>query len=228
VRVWTWQEMSDKIEADLDLQGEELCSPAEMLGYANSGIDEAIATIHNLNEDYFFTLDLITLVPGTSSYGMPADCYASKIRGLHFNDGSTKYEITRIKRLDRIAFIQPQDRYEWLPTNKLNDGVITDYGPMVTIFPASRDAGAFVTRFYIRDGKRLVALTDQCDVPEFAEFVMNFCKVQATVKEGHPKLDFFISELQRSRDLMVTTLTEMVPDGDNDIEMDMTHYEEHR
>ena len=226
MRLWTWLEMKTKIENDLDLQCEETVSPEEMLGYANDGIDEAESVIHNLNEDYFFTKDQITLAVGQSVYDMPSDIYAQKIRGLVFDNGTETYPVRRIK-LEKVAYVRSEDPYCWLPTNKVNDGVVTDYGPKIELVPASRDAGAYITRYYIRNAKRLTADTDECDIPEFTAFVIAFVKVQAAIKEMHPRLEFFQGELERLRAQMTVTLTEMTPDGDNWIEPDMSHYLEH-
>lgn len=227
MRLWTWAEIKQKVVNDLDLQGEETVSPDEMLGYVNEAIDEAESVIHNLSEDYFFTKARITLVAGESNYSMPSDIYAHKIRALEFNDGNDRYPIKRVRSITSISFILPTDPYKWIPTNSINDGVNTVYGPMIEIFPPARASGNPVTCYYLRNAKRMVLDTDQCDVPEFVGFIINFVKSKCAVKELHPRLDYFMSELERTREQMAITLTEMVPDGDNLIDPDFSSYDEH-
>lgn len=226
MRLWTWLEIKTKVENDLDLQGEEITTPEEMLGYVNEAIDEAEAVIHNIAEDYFFTRTEIALVNGTKLYNMPADIYAGKIRSLQFDDGTVKYPIYRVKNLNIISSILPTDQYQWLPTNKLNDGVITDYGPKIELYPTSYHDGSYVTCYYLRNARRMVLNTDECDIPEFVAFIINFVKAKVAVKELHPRLDYMMSELERTREQMAITLTEMTPDGDLGIEGDYSSYDD--
>lgn len=227
MRLWTWKEIKDKVLVDLDLQGEEIVSPSELLGYVNEAIDEAEANIHNLAEDYFLTREYITMVPDQSLYALPDDIYGHKVRSLQFNNGAERYAIHRMKSFDAISFVNPSESYRWLLTNKINTGLNSNYGPKLELFPAARESGNFITCYYLRNARRLVLDTDECDVPEFVSFIVAFIKVKCCVKELHPRLDFFQAELARVREQMTTTLSEMVPDGDNDIEPDMSAYIEH-
>lgn len=226
MRLWTWSEIKQKVEDDLDLQGEEITTPREMLGYVNEAIDEAEAVIHNLAEDYFFTKEPITLLVGTALYAMPSDIYGGKIRSLQFDDGTVRYQVNRVKDLAKIAFIQSTEAYQWLPTNKMNTGLNTDYGPKVELFPKAWHAGPLVTCYYLRNARRLTADADECDIPEFVSFITNFVKSKVAIKEMHPRLEYFMSELERTREQMALTLTEMTPDGEIGIEGDYSSYDD--
>lgn len=65
------------------------------------------------------------------------------------------------------------------------------------------------------------------DIPEFANFVMQYMKVRCLEKEGSdPRFDSAVTILQQQRKMMVDTLTQMVPDDDTEIEGDFSHYDE--
>lgn len=62
------------------------------------------------------------------------------------------------------------------------------------------------------------------DTPEFYEFVMQWMKVRCVEKEGDPRYEAFVAELQSQRKQMVDSLTEMVEDNDTEIQGDYSHY----
>lgn len=81
--------------------------------------------------------------------------------------------------------------------------------------------------WYIRNAKRVVEDSDPIDIPEFVSFVLQHVKVRVYEKEGHPNFEQATAELERQRQLMAETLTQMVPDDNDTIPMDTSHYEEH-
>jgi hypothetical protein len=219
LRTWTFAEIKEKVLADLDLQGEDFVDDDEMMGYANDAIDEAEAQIHNLNEDYFLTSDAVSLELSEDEYDLPTDIYGAKIRAVHYDDGTDCYDVKRIKLKD-IPNVQTQDPYRWIYKNESGHGKFK-------IYPVSRvTSSTAMTRWYIRNANRLTASDSVCDIPEFARFVIDFVKVQCAVKELNPQLAFYKQQLEESRALMIQTLTEMVPDEDNDIEKDLSHYDD--
>lgn len=220
MRLWTYSEIKTKIEVDLDMQGEDFVTDDEMLGYVNDAIDKAEAVIHNLNEDYFLTSDTIPLVTDTSLYDMPANIYGNKIRHVHYDDGTSKYEVYRI-RLKEIPGVDASDCYRYLIEND------SASGPQMKTFPASRiTSSTAMTRYYIRNANRLTADADVCDIPEFVMFVIAYAKYQSAIKDGHPRVDLFRQELADCRQLMVDTLLDMVPDENTDIKPDLSFYDD--
>lgn len=85
---------------------------------------------------------------------------------------------------------------------------------------------ARITCWYLRQANRLVELTDILDIPEAANFVLRFMKNRVMEKEHNPMLQEGVRLLAEERSLMVSTLTAMVPDAENEIEPDFTMYEE--
>ncbi len=222
MRSWTLEEITAKIEQDLDLQEETFIEPDELTEIINAGIDEAENTIHAISEDYFLTSDTLALIPATAAYNLPSDIFANKIRTVWFVDG--KYTIKRAKtqkQIEALPFVQSDEDFQYLLKNTA--GV----GPQMVIYPTPIVAGT-LTRWYLRNATRLVDATDTCDIPEFVSFVIAYSKEQCLAKEnGGVAPTIATAKTEQARALMVETLTGMVPDGVNLIELDASHYEEH-
>jgi hypothetical protein len=62
------------------------------------------------------------------------------------------------------------------------------------------------------------------DIPEFYEFIMQWMKVRCVEKEGDPRYEAMVAELQSQRKMMVDSLTEMIEDNDTEIQGDYAHY----
>ncbi len=64
------------------------------------------------------------------------------------------------------------------------------------------------------------------DIPEFTKFVIQWAKCRCMGKEGDPRLSMEAALLQQQRAQMVSTLTEMQQDDQNEIEQDLSSYTE--
>jgi hypothetical protein len=229
MRSWTLSELKDKIKNDLDLASEDFISETELDQYFDEAVDEAEAEIHGLYEDYFLTSANIALVSGTSTYSLPSDIYAHKVRAIIYNDGSTVYPIKRIRdfrKFENIAHLglsgSTGHPYMYIVRN-----TSAAVGPQIVFYPAAQETSATnVTIWYIRNANRLDADADVLDIPEFANFILQYVKVRCYEKEGHPNLPMALQALQHERDLMLSTLSTMVPDADNEVELDLSHYED--
>jgi hypothetical protein len=228
VRQWLYQDVREKVEADLDLEEEVFIEPNEMLGYCNEAIDEAEAEIHKLHEDYFLTNSDITLVNGQSEYDLPTDIYAQKIRGVIYKNGSLVYPIQRVRNLYRFEDIAQSEIFgkaEFYRYYILNPSASDGY--KLVLLPESREDGDFVKIWYLRNANRVEDDTSVIDIPEFANFIIQFMKVRILEKEGNPNLPTAIQILQQQRQMMVDTLTQMIVDDDDQVEGDFSHYQEH-
>lgn len=240
MKIWTYGEIHDKVIQDWDLEdigSQGFLSFDELVGYCNEGIDEAEAEIINLYEDYFLKQGTISLVEGQSDYAPPADIYANKIRGLIYTNGAEIYPIRRARALDLFHKLEEITQhsshypYEYILTNA------TAGLPRITIFPASRVSGDFVKIWYIRNANRVPLSSEgsesatratSIDIPEFAQFIMFYMAVRAMQKEGHPLLEETTIRMEQLRGQMVSTLTNMIPDGEGDkVLMDLELYQEH-
>lgn len=222
MRAWTYLEIKTKVENDLDLVDEIFITATEMLGYVNEAIDNAEAQIHALYEDYFLTLDTLALVTGTSTYSMPSDIYANKIRSIYYVNGQTKYPIKKWRKpLHLIPFVDTSDDYMYLPINT------TASGYQMKLFPAAQETSSTnVTRWYIRNAKVLVSDSDVCDIPEFINYILQYTKMRCYEKEGHVTTLKAIDDTEKEKLLMIQTLTNMVDDEDNELRKDFSFYDD--
>lgn len=224
----TYLDMATKVRKDLDLLDEIFISDSELMGYFNEGIDEAECEILGLAEDYFLTKDTIDLVSGTDEYDLPTDIYANKVRGLIYSKDGLIYKINKIRELDKfeeIAYIAnstiTDDLFQFLVTNPAGDT------PKIVLYPTpSFSAVGAITIWYIRNATRMATNADECDIPEFTRFVEQFVKVKCYEKEGHPNTASALSSLESYRRQMISTLREMIPDNDNQIEQNFNPYSE--
>lgn len=225
---WTWAQIKAKVEMDLDLQDEGFIQQDELLGYANEAIDEAEAEIHTIYEDYFLTSTPLALVTDEDEYALPSDIYAHKIRAIIYKSGDTIFPIVRIKDWNKFMKMAYETTYPATVTYKyIIKNASAAAGPKIVLFPPARETtSSLATIWYLRNANRLTGDSSVCDIPEFVNFVIQFIKVRCYEKEGHPNLQFAVGALQKQRELMIETLSDMVPDGDNSIEMDLTMYEE--
>ena len=80
--------------------------------------------------------------------------------------------------------------------------------------------------WYLRNANRLAVDTDICDIPEFINFVFAHMKVKVYGKEGHPGYPEAMQKLEQERERMNAVLSNRVPDADNEIDMDLSAYDE--
>lgn len=225
MRYPTYLEIKSKVERDLDLgSAADLISPEEMLGYYNEAVDDCESIIHTLYEDYFLTSSPFPFVAGQSEYSLPSDIYATKIRALIFDDGVNVYSIPRIKdrrKFEEAAIARSYTSnhvYQYLLKNPSSSGI------KLTLFPAAKATTSAPVIWYIRNATRATQDSDLCDIPEFSSYVIQFMKVRVMEKDNHPNLQLAIQQSQYLRSQMEATLRDMVPDGDTQLEADMTSY----
>lgn len=241
MKLWTYQEVLQKITSDLDLQQQEFITPDEMVGYCNEAIQEAEREILKLNEDYFLAMSPLTLVQGQQDYDLPAGVFAQKIRSIQYVNGSLNYPIRRIRgqnKFDDLTMIQnfgPNDDYMYIIFNN-----VPGAQSKIRLYPTSREAGAFVSIWHIRTANRVQTaaevgrtptqpnsasqLDTVLDIPEFTTFVIDFMKAKCLAKDGDPRYTEQVAALENQRKMMVDTLTQQVPDDDDFIVPDMSFY----
>jgi hypothetical protein len=223
---WTYTELSTKVEQDLAIEEELFIQPTEMLGYFNEAIDRAEQMVLTLYEDYFLTKSTVSLVQGTEEYDLPSDIYAEKIRRVIFKNGTDLYTVDRIRDWKKFEEYAESNLYA---SSELYRYFL--YNPSagqykMLIVPTSRESGAYLTLWYLRNAAVLSLGTDILDIPEAANFIMQYVKVRIMEKEGHFALDKAIADLQTEKDMLESTLANMAPDANNEIEMDASSYRE--
>lgn len=234
----TYGQIRAKVELDLDLQNETNITADEQVGYCNEAIQEAVAEIHKIHEDYFLNTATLALVSGTAAYTLPADIYANKIRDVVYANGAIIYKVRRIRGAQKFVDV--------LMTNQF--GLADDYryytqntsaaaGNQLVLVPASRETGNFITLWYLREanlvplvsaGTQVASDASIIDIPEFYTFIIQFMKVRCLEKDGaDPRLQQAVMILEHERQMMVDTLTQMIPDDQDEVVADFSHYYEH-
>lgn len=220
---FTWQDIRDKVQGDLDLVDEDFITEAQLLKYANEGVQKVHSEVISLYEDYYLANKAITITQGSRIVtDMPTDVYADKFRALIHDDGTKKYLLNRIRKLEETAFFESEtDDLRYLLLNNLATGV------QINLYPFPQfTSSTFVTLWYIRDPRKLVNLADVCDVPEFVEVVIRYMKMQCYEKEGHPNWKDSRDEFKELKRDMITTLENRVDDADTEIIKDYSFYED--
>ena len=224
----TLKQIRDQVISDLDLEEEEWISNSELNVWINEGIKVAESQIHTLYEDYFLVeSDPVTITSGQSLVDYPSDIYANKIRKIVFTDNRNthngSHEVERVKNLiegknaDLYANDTTTPILRWTPTNR------SGIGRKIRLFPESGRSGELYI-WYIREVSQLVNDTDVCEVDEFSHYIVQYAKTKAYLKDGDPRAqDSKALEEQYKAD-MINTLSDMVPDKNNELHMDMGHY----
>lgn len=228
----TLLEIQTEINNALDLENEDFLAAGELTAYINDGIRQCESKIHDTYEDYFRTEANIDLVLGTSEYSLPANIFANKIRGVTFQNGPIIYPVRRVRELEmssKIAYeryygtLGDQQDYRYFLKNDSATG-----GIKLVLLPTSRDTlTGGLKVWYLRQANILSSPTDLCDIPEFYQFVVQYAKVRIMEKDLHPGIQVGLTLLQQFEDTMVRTLSTMIPDDENTVEADYTHYQEH-
>lgn len=226
----TLKDIRDQVIDDLDLNEETFVSETDLNRWINDAIEDAEGEIHVLYEDYYLTEeDPVAITAGQTKVDYPADIYANKIRKIIFSDGSSNSiathevkqikDITRAKELDIYYDSSTNPILRWMPSNKASEG------RKIRLFPDSGRSG-FLYVFYIRNATKLVADTDICDIDEFERYIVQFTKTQAYLKDGDPRADDSKILEEQLRGKMISQLTDMAPDDNTEIEMDISHYDD--
>lgn len=225
----TYLQASTKVIQDLDLEDETFIQASELLGYFNEGIREAEAEILTIYEDYFLTNTTLALVNGTAIYNLPAGIYASKIRAIIYNNQSIIYEIKRIRTAKRfleralIRYQDPTDEYRYI---LLNNSVSA--GVQIELSPASKETSSSnAVIWFIREVSEVALSTDVIDIPEFINFIYAFVKGKCKQKENAGVMPADAAqEIEQQRGMMTSTLSNRVPDDDNEVTKDISFYQE--
>lgn len=226
----TYAQIKNYVERAIDIEDEVFIQKSELMDYCNQAIHEAESIILKMNEDYFKTKASLNLVVAQADYDLPSDIYADKIRRIIYSDGGTnKYTIKRLRkstRFEDILFVEAGEDYAYDITNSAAAGRKITFYPT----PAANET-ATVIIWYIRNAKLMTdptaTITETLDIPEFRAFIEKYMIMKCMAKEGHPGFPIAVADFESEKQLMIDSLSDRVPDDDNTVEMDLTHYLEH-
>jgi hypothetical protein len=172
MKIWTAEEIIDKVKLDLDLEDETFISQNEFIGYINEALAEAESEIMELHQDYFLTKGYIPLVQGTSVYDLPRNIYANRIRGIMYLNGNIQYPINKYQRRGKFADIAntsqfgASDDYRYHLQND-NPGQAS-----LVLLPAARESAVLAPQaslfvpavmWYIRNCARVPVVGEFCN-----------------------------------------------------------------
>jgi hypothetical protein len=221
MQLWTYSDAKEHVEESLDIAGENVIDDTEMMRLFNAAINEAENTIHGLFQDYFLTSDYVSLVSGTASYAMPSDIFANKLRVVTWLDGTESYEVRRIKIRDIVGVLDGDD-YQY---NVENASSIT--GTRFVVYPTPNETTSTkMRRWYVRNSTPVTTDSSVIDIPEFIDFILYHVKHACAIKIGHPLMVMLKDLRDEKKGEMVNTLTTMVEDGNDDIEADVSFYDD--
>jgi hypothetical protein len=230
-KFWTYAELENKVKTDLDLFEEDFISDEELMGYANEAVDKCEQLVHTLYQDYFLDFASFPIISGTDEYLLPPTIYAHKIRGLIFRNGTTTYKIKRMGDWKKF------EKFDGSRTTGATDGYSYEYflrnsipGSPVILFSPIPTFQGDCRVWFLRQANRFETGTDVLDVPEANLFVLAYIKQKCAEKEAHGEMTAGLQTATANTDkeaqLLVDTLTAMIPDAENEIEADYSHYEE--
>lgn len=239
---FTYGELRARVEEETDTEEETFVEPDEKVRYANKGINIVEAEILKVDEDYFLEDSTITFVAAQEEYAFPAQIYANKIRGFIYHNGTQIFPIKRFKRRRKFERIERAREFgtgnldfEYFIRNKKGTLLTDPPDRKIVIVPAPAVAGAFGKLYWIRNANRVPLVTGGTqaasdatiiDILEWVSVVEAYMKMKIMDKEGDPRFEAAVAQFQAERQRMIETLTDMVPDDDNEIEQDLSHYHE--
>ncbi len=236
----TYSQIEGKIRKDLDLQDtDNFIGYDEMAGYVNEGIDLAEAIILKIDEDYFLTKSSLSMVASAADILLPSDIYAQKIRAIIYKNQGRIFEVKRLR--DPKAFLermvindQVTSTEEYMYFLRMDAGVTQ---AVAELTPPAYESGAYLTIHYIRNAARVplveegssraTQLATILDIPEFRSVLEQHAKMRC-----YEKMKDKVAEEKAEKKLavlletMVDTLTNRVPDRDDVVPQDFSHYAE--
>jgi hypothetical protein len=140
-------------------------------------------------------------------------------------NGARRYEVCKIRSIQDTMYFYPGDDYRFIIQNLPQAAG----GNQLQIYPVPQETGALIQVWYIRELHRLTTSTTDtgnvCELPECVNFVFQHVKWRVAKKRRIAEV--VASEeaaLTKQYALMQETFKEMVPDGNNKIQLDLSAY----
>lgn len=219
MKYWTWAEVKQKIDNDMDLQEEpDLLSENELMGYVNDAIDVVEQHFIKMG-DYFLSTEKINIMEEERDYDLPEDIYATKIRKILCD---SDYEVRPLKDLKYVSYQESSTNsfYKYLIIN--NPGS----KPKIRLIPTPMADGV-LDIYYTRNANRLsVDAGDYqyIDLPEAMGFIITYVKLRIYEKEKSPMYQMYYTEIQKQEEMLIDALSQRIDDENNEIEIDINNY----
>lgn len=228
----TYAVMKAKIQKDMDIEDETFIQDTELLEYFNDAIRDCEGHIQKLGlqEEWYLNKDNPSVVAGTAQYDLPSDIYLKKFVECVYNDGSRTFEIKEIKgknRFTRVAFNSNYTQNQPIYSYYLLHATAAAGAKWVLDPVPTETSSTRFTRWYIRAAQKMTVDASICDVPDVClNFIYAYVTWRIWAKEGDGRAVGAKQELELQRTMMVEILSDMTPDGNNEIELDTSTYDE--
>lgn len=239
----TFGEIAIAVTAETDIFDEDFVNSEELKYYINDEVDKCEAMIHTLGreEHYFLARRELDVKKGISEVSFPDDIYAYKIKKIIFDRGGSDYfEVRRLRGKDKYLMIEEIERYGVSPLefyyhvlnsrpeiDPANPDRINPPEAKIMLLPTPRQDSSDTHKFkcyYIRNAQRMINEDTICDIPEFSNVIEKRVKYRVYAKEGHALMHEAKVEAEMAVQNMKDTLSTMIPDGDNTVIKDFSHY----
>ena len=212
----TLGKIRDKVFTEQDLLEETFIQPAEMDGYIREAIDIAESIVITLYEDYFLSNTEWLPIPASNKVELPSDIYANKLRKVTVRTDSSDTSGAKIFKNNHLS------------TNKTGYNIYHKSNQTPQLVFENLDST--VTEYqleYTRNANRPVNDNDIIDLPEVSiYFVTQFAKVRCYQKERDPMAMDAKNELGLIKQTMIETLSNIVDDGSEILETDLSFYQD--
>lgn len=227
----TLADLKERVVDPIDMSDYSIIDEAEVTKNINQGIKVVEAEIHNYYEDYYLDNADFSLVNGQRQYDLPSNIYADKIRQFMYDDSNgDEYPIKRIKTIRQAKYMddtadQGNYDYGYIITNNLSNG------RKIEIYPTPNENLSITDGiWFIRRAKQLSSDSDTLDIPEeFENVVILYAQTKCLKKDlsssGRLLLTDYLDDYANEKKLMEDTLTTRQPDGDYNMELDVSFYE---
>lgn len=217
---WTLKEVREKMEKEFDIQEEpDFLAAGEFTGYVNEVIDTLEQHFIKLG-DYFFSSTTINLVPGQRDYDLPDDIYGTKIRQILTKDYDEVKEVKDLKVMKLLAD-SPGSPFKYKLINNKGQGI------KLRLFPTP-DRVETLDLDYTRNASRVELDGDVIDIPEAMNYMFTFLRMRLYQKEKNFAMaQDMKAELPKQEELLLDALSARTDDENNDIQPDVSIYEDH-
>lgn len=239
----TFGELEQEVREDTDTIEQDFVSESLMRQYFNDGVDRIEADIQKYEvDDYFLSYMDVPYENGMREIPLPDDIYIHKVRSLVFYEQNNYvYTMERLRSIEKFELMAYQEinsnqayfaHIGYFMTHKKGEG------PKILLTPnryTTFSGPTFIRLWYRRqiqkmvdleiDGNVLGAREVMCDIPEFHFALKFYVKSRIYDKADEPSNhERAMQQYIESMTTMKETIENMMPDGQNMIKGDFTHY----
>lgn len=229
---WLAQEVIDKVREDLDIDEDELVPNSQIYTFINSAVRMMVAEMLKLGveDKYYETNAKMSIVASQEEYSIPSAVYVTKLyKIIHERPGTREiYPVKRLRGMYEYEKYHEENQTPVTSRPQYNYKLMNRAGtPSFLLVPTPQESETnALTLWYARKPVKVVDGSTIVDVPEeFIDFIIDYVKVECLRKDlGNPLLPDLQDSLKQSRALLIDTLTDQTQDNDNEIEADLSFY----